>query len=109
MSKPNALGLVPNEIVGYRIRTDEHNYTLVLVKRHGESSKFAGQTYDTVLSYHKKLEHVVDAMIERIVRMRSEGEALDEQTNGEAWALRLKESIEYAKAETIAALKELLK
>lgn len=105
--KENALGLVPNEVVGLRIRTDELNYTVVLVKRHGSNSKFAGQTYDTTLGYHKNLENAAGALIERAVRLRAEGVALDEQTSGEAWALRLKEAIDHAHEQVLTAIREL--
>lgn len=107
MTKENALGLVPNEIVGLRIRTDEHNYTIVLVKRHGASSKYAGQTYDMPLGYHKKLDYALDALLERAVRLRAEGLAPEDTANSDAWALRLKEALEYATTQAKDALKEL--
>lgn len=50
-----SLNLIPNEIVGYRIKPDWYNYTVVLVKKHGASSKSAGLEYEIPLAYCKNL------------------------------------------------------
>lgn len=51
----SGLGLVPNEVVGYRITADSHNWVVVLVKKHGKDSKFAGQEYVTPLGYYRDI------------------------------------------------------
>lgn len=58
----------PNEIVGYRIVVDSHNWNVALVKKHGPNSKYAGQEYAQILSHHKNLEHALLNIHDRTVR-----------------------------------------
>lgn len=53
------LNLTPNEVVGYRIHPDTYNWTVVVVKRHGEDSKYAGQEYESPLAYCARLENAI--------------------------------------------------
>jgi hypothetical protein len=57
------LDLVPNSVVGYRIRAEWLNWVVVLVKRHGEHSRAAGQEYDTAVGYYKNLEQAAQAVL----------------------------------------------
>lgn len=62
------LELIPNEIIGYRIRPDQWNWTVVVVKVHGKDSKNAGQQYESTppLAYCKSLEHAVQFIFNRV-------------------------------------------
>lgn len=62
----------PNEIVGYRIKPDWHSFNVVLVKRHGESSKNAGKEYETPLAYCKHLESAAQWIFSHALRTRAE-------------------------------------
>lgn len=64
----NGLNLVKNEVVGYRVVVDSHNWNVALAKRHGENSKNAGEIYYQILSHHKNLEHALLNIHSRIVR-----------------------------------------
>lgn len=97
----------PNEIVGLRIRTDEHNFVLVLVKKHGPASKYSGQPYDTVLGYYAKLETAVAALIDRATRIRAESSDAEFLASDKRWAEGLRDAIMQAKADAVQALKEL--
>lgn len=55
----SGLGLVPNEVVGYRITADSHNWVVVLVKKHGKDSKFAGQEYVAPLGYYRDIANAL--------------------------------------------------
>lgn len=57
------LGLVENEHVGWRIRAEWLNWTVVQVKRHGASSRHVGQEYDIPMSYHKDVEQAIAAVL----------------------------------------------
>lgn len=62
----SGLNLTPNEFIGYRIKADYLNWTVVKVKRHGEGSKFAGEEYvASVLGYCRSLSSAVRLIIER--------------------------------------------
>lgn len=76
----SGLGLVPNEIVGWRIKPDWYNFTVVLVKRHGPASKKVGQEYEEPLAYCSSLENAVRRIISQVTRV--EGERL--QASAEA-------------------------
>jgi hypothetical protein len=71
------LQLTPNEIVGYRIIPDEHNWTVALVRKHG-SGKHVGQEYATSLAYCASLEFAAKWIIERDARMKTEMHGLME-------------------------------
>lgn len=64
----NGLNLVKNEVIGYRVVVDSHNWNVALAKRHGENSKNAGEVYYQILSHHKNLEHALLNIHTRIVR-----------------------------------------
>jgi hypothetical protein len=65
------LNLTPNEIVGYRVRPDYHNWTAVLVKVHGPQSRFAGQQYDTPIGYYKTLPMALRGIFELSTRLNA--------------------------------------
>lgn len=60
------LNLIPNEVKGYRIRPDQWNWTVVVVKAHGKDSKFAGSEYDTPMAYCKSLGFAVEYIIKTV-------------------------------------------
>ena len=64
----SGLGLIPNEIVGYRFKPDWHSWNIVLVKRHGPQSKHAGEEYETVLAYCKNLDFAATWMMNHAAR-----------------------------------------
>ena len=66
------LGLVPNEIVGWRIKPDYYNFTVCIVKRFGATSKKVGQEYEESLAYCKNLESAVSWLIQHVTRVASE-------------------------------------
>jgi len=68
----SGLGLVPNKIVGFRIKPDWYNFTVVVVKQYGTSSKKAGQEYEEALAYCKSLESAASWLIEHVVRVKGE-------------------------------------
>jgi hypothetical protein len=60
------LNLVPNEIKGYRIRPDQWNWTVVVVKAHGKESKFAGVEYETPMAYCKNLPFAIEYIMKTV-------------------------------------------
>ena len=84
----SGLNLTPNEIAGYRLRPDFHNWTAVLVKVHGPQSRFAGQQYDTPIGYYKTLPMALKAIFELETRL-STAQMQDEvyRTTGELASL----------------------
>jgi len=103
------LGLVPNEIVGWRIKPDWYNFTVVLVKRRGENSKNAGQEYEEPVAFCKSIEAAAHRIIEQVARMRGEElqasqQALDGTVASTQALLR---AIEEGKAEASKAVAEL--
>lgn len=95
--------LPPNEFVGYRIRPDHLNWTVVIVKRRGAASARAGEEYDAdVLGYYGRLPQAVKAIIEH--------EARDQRRLGQSkaaeYALTLKamEAAHQAALEAVGAL-----
>lgn len=71
-SRKGGLGLIPNEVVGYRIVPDEHNWTVVLVRKYGPTSKHAGEEYFRPLAYCRSLESAAQWILNRDSRMQSE-------------------------------------
>lgn len=69
-----SLQLVPNEIVGYRIRPDTYSFNVVVVKKYGEGSKNAGQEYDTPVAYCKNLSSAATWLLSYVLRVSAEGE-----------------------------------
>lgn len=113
----SGLGLVPNEIVGYRIKPDWYNFTVVVVKRFGASSKKKGQEYEEALAYCRSLESASDWLIAHVTRVKAEqlqdqvlksallGDRAAEGSVANAQALA--EAIRTAKASAHAAIAEL--
>jgi hypothetical protein len=105
----SGLGLVPNKVVGYRIKPDWYNFTVVVVKQFGATSKKCGQEYEEALAYCKSLESAVDWLIEHVTRI--EGEARQEQQHAidgsVAAANAMLAAIEQAKAAAHAAVADL--
>jgi hypothetical protein len=67
------LDFAPNEVVGYRIKPDAFNWTVVRVKKHGAASKYAGEEYEsTGLAYCKNLTHAVDFILNKEAKLASE-------------------------------------
>lgn len=89
------LDLAPNEVVGYRLKPDAFNWTVVRVKKHGAASKYAGEEYEsTGLAYCKDLKNAVDFIINKEARLASE-------------YLPLVEAFEKAKQEALKAVADL--
>jgi hypothetical protein len=63
---------VPNEFLGYRILSDEYNWTVCAIRKHGPASKSAGQEYAKPLAYCKTLAFAADWIISRDARMMGE-------------------------------------
>lgn len=101
----NGLNLVKNEVVGYRVVVDSHNWNVALAKRHGENSKSAGEVYHQILSHHKNLEHALLNIHSRIVR----DELLDNKMTNELDDLaKVAKAIEVAKEGVKESLHALL-
>lgn len=104
----SGLGLVPNEIVGWRIKPDWYNFTVVLVKRHGPSSKKAGQEYEEPLAYCSTLENAVRRIISQEIRAEGERlQALDALEGSVASAQAMLTAIESAQKAAFAAVADL--
>lgn len=104
-----SLNLAPNELVGYRIKPDWHSFNVVLVKRHGPTSKNAGQEYDTPLAYCKNLSFAADCIFSHATRMVGELNQKDAlQAEGSvADAKALHAAFDDARAHTLQAVAEL--
>lgn len=104
-----SLHLEPNELVGYRIKPDWNSYNVVQVKRHGPSSKNAGQEYDTPLAYCKHLESAAKWIFSHVVRTRGElhQKELAQATGSIASAEGLQKAFEEAQSHTFQAISEL--
>lgn len=68
----SALQLIPNEIVGYRIKPDWYSFNVALVKRHGANSKNAGQEYEKTIAYCKDVHGAMQFILSHSVRVRVE-------------------------------------
>lgn len=68
----SGLGLIPNEVVGWRIKPDWYNFTVVIVKKYGVSSKRAGQEYEEPLAYCRSLEHAAEWLTQHVTRIEGE-------------------------------------
>lgn len=66
------LSLTPNEVIGYRIKPDWYSFNVVLVKRHGASSKNAGQEYDKTLAYCRDVRGALKYIYLHSLRTRAE-------------------------------------
>lgn len=103
------LDLIPNEIVGYRIRPDWYSYNVVIVKKHGAGSKKVGQEYEKPLGYFKNLHYAANFIFEHALRTRGEL-AQDEQqaVDGTVASVEaLMSQIAAAKADVQVAVDEL--
>lgn len=104
----SGLNLVPNEVVGWRIRPDWHNYTVVLVKRYGPNSSRAGQEYDTPVAYCAKLQHAAARIVQQAAAM--EGQELQDRaalTGSVADAEALLKAVAKAEAAALEAVEKL--
>ncbi len=105
------LNLIPNEIVGYRIHPDTWNWTVVEVKRYGPNSKFAGQEYESPLSYQKDIRNAVKYIVNYVSAL--EGAKLQRatfETTGVTASLEaLQEAFEKAEKAAISAVDDLEK
>lgn len=102
--------LVPNEVVGYRIRPDQWNWSVVVVKVHGKDSKNAGQQYETPLpAYCKSLEHAVEVIFDKVAKL--EGRDIQDEefkkTGQVANVESLKDAFIKAQSAAIWAVKDL--
>lgn len=78
------LKLVPNESVGYRLKPDYYNWTVVALKRHGATSKNAGEVYETPVGYFKNPEVALNHIFQLETRMHGEaGQKAVEAATGE--------------------------
>lgn len=98
------LDLVPNEVIGYRISPEPHNWTVALVKK-----KASGLEYKTPMSYHKHLSGAVGWIYNTVAL--NEGRALQneslEKTNIACDPEVLKEAFERGLAEALKAVRAL--
>lgn len=76
------LDLVPNCVIGYRIRAEWLNWVVVLVKRRGVHSRTPGQEYATVVGYYKDLEQAAQAVL-RLESARLAGAAQERLAAGQ--------------------------
>lgn len=104
-----SLNLVPNEIVGYRIRPDWYSYNVVLVKLKGANSKEAGKEYETTLAYCKNLHSAAQWIFSHVVRVQGEmnQKDLEAATGSVADIKGLVDSFEKAQAHVMRAVDEL--
>lgn len=104
-----SLHLVPNEIVGYRIKPDWYSYNVVLVKKHGENSKHAGKEYETPLAYCKHLASAADWIFSHALRTHTElKQAEIAAIEGSCADIRgLQQSVALAQADVHRAVQEL--
>lgn len=104
-----SLNLVPNEIVGYRIKPDWYCFNVVLVKRYGPNSKRAGQEYDTVLAHCKSLPFAVQWLTAHAIRMYGEisQKEVERLTGSVADAAALEKAVSQAQAAALAAISDL--
>lgn len=68
------LNLIPNEVKGYRIRPDQWNWTVVIVKVHGKDSKNAGVEYETPMAYCKNLSSAVEYIMRTVAAIEARKE-----------------------------------
>lgn len=105
----SGLGLTPNAIVGWRIKPDWYNFTVVVVKRHGAGSAKAGQEYEEALAYCKSIEHAAAWLVDHVAR--TEGERLQSAafaaTQSVADMQALRAAVETAKKTALDAVAEL--
>ncbi len=104
-----SLNLIPNEIVGYRIKPDWYSFNVVLVKRHGSQSKNAGKEYETTLAYCKSLPFAVNWLVSHAARMHGELAQKDQEAvdGSVADAKALAATFERARDEALRAVEEL--
>lgn len=106
-----SLNLVPNELVGFRIRPDWYNFKVVVVKVHGEGSRQSGVQYDTPLAYCKSVESAAEWLLQHATRVRGDMAQQDAQalSGSVADTQALLSAMAQARADVlqaVAALKE---
>lgn len=74
----SGLKLVPNEFVGYRVKPDYYNWTVVALKRHGVTSQNAGQVYETPVGYYRSLTSAFGAILNLESRVQIEAAQREE-------------------------------
>lgn len=101
------LNLIPNPVVGYRIKPDWYCFNVVVVKKHGSGSKSAGQEYETVLAHCKNLEFAAKWLFDHVLRV--EGEKLQQSVIEQSVAdmQALLQATTVAKSEVLKAVEEL--
>ncbi len=106
----SGLNLIPNEVVGYRIRPDLHNWTIMLVKRRGPLSKRNGEEYGEEICYYRDLEKAVSSLFDfNMKRFTEEAQLAIQLETGELASLKaLEVAIAKSKEETLTAVKELI-
>lgn len=103
------LNLVPNEIKGYRIRPDQWNWTVVVVKAHGKDSKFAGVEYETPMAYCKNLSFAVEYIVKTVsaIEGRKEQDAVFDATGVNSDLQALQKGFDKALKIALEAVKDL--
>lgn len=104
-----SLQLVPNRVVGYRIKPDWYSYNVVLIKLHGENSKNAGKEYETPLAYCRNLEFAAKWIFSHALRSQAElSQAEIESIEGSCADIRgLLNNVDVAKDHVLKAVTEL--
>lgn len=103
------LQLTPNEVVGYRIKPDWNSYNVVLVKKHGPTSKSAGETYETPLAYCKNLAYAAEWIFSHATKVKAAEAQKEAELLGQAVddAKAFAAAFDVAKAEVMQAVTEL--
>jgi hypothetical protein len=103
------LGLVPNEIVGWRLKPDFYNVTVTVVKRYGPASKKAGQEYEEPLAYCRNVKGAVEWLIQHVTRVKGEQlqDVTQAATKSVADATALMQAVEAAREAALAAVDDL--
>ncbi len=70
----SSLNLTPNEIRGYRILPDQHNWTVVQIKVHGGESKKAGQEYAVPMAYCKNPLTAIEYIMRTVTALETRKE-----------------------------------
>lgn len=104
-----SLQLIPNRVVGYRIKPDWYSYNVVLIKLHGENSKNAGKEYETPLAYCRNLEFAAKWIFSHALRSQAElSQAEIESIEGSCADIRgLLKNVEVAQDHVFKAVAEL--
>lgn len=105
----NRLNLVPNEVIGYRILPDQWNWTVVLVKKHGPESKYAGKEYSESLAFCRDVYSAVSWIVRHVAATEGrKSQDAYEKLKGDVANFQALEAV-FARAEgaALAAVKNL--